>query len=1361
MARIFTFCTPCKQLIAVLTASLLFTISFAQNPIVTENAQPGNPIAEWGVPDFRDTRIAGFSTKMSLTSGETVRFKITVQPAATYTIKIYRLGYYAGNGARLVQNLGAFNGVAQPVGISDAVTGILDCSNWAESASWSIPAAAVSGLYIAKLERTGGGSNHIAFIVRNDASNSDLYLQFPDATWQAYNGYGGNSLYDGNTGFPNGHAVKVSYNRPFFPYNSLFNTDGREADWYMNAIYPMIRWVERNGYDITYTSCNDVENNGARLLNHKIFISAGHDEYWSKDHRNNVEAARDAGVHLAFFSGNEVYWKTRWEANDGTEDRVLVCYKEGFLGDGTLGERTCGSKCDVSSTEWTGLWRTGAGYDAGRPENGLTGQISWDEIPGAIQVPSKYKKIRFWRNTSIPNLANGQTATLAPNTLGHEWDFEQYSESYPAGRITMSSTTINNHTHKLSLYRHPGGALVFGAGTVQWSWGLDGNHYGGTSVVSSEMQQATVNLFADMDVQPATLQAGLVPATKSTDLSAPSSSIVSPVNGATTPAGVAITVSGTATDASGVVAGVEVSTDGGITWKQAEINVADGSITWTFSWSPTIEGPATIKTRAFDDNGNKEVPGAGVNVTILPAVCPCTIFTPASVPAKPLVNDGSGGISLGVKFRTTQNGFITGIRYYKGAGATGTHTGGLWSSTGTQLATAVFINETASGWQQVLFSAPVPVTAGITYVASYHSSSGDYAATNPFFTQPVINSSLRALANGEDGPNGLFSYSATPVFPTNGFQSTNYWVDVVYTRASNAVAPVVTVQPTAQTVCAGKNVSFSSAGSGTPAPTVQWQSSINGTTWTNINGAFSSTLSFTPAITDNNKRYRAVWTNTAGSVNSTPALLIVNAIPAAPVVNVTNNCGNSVLTATSFTGSLLWSNGAVTPSITVQTAGSHSVTQTIKGCISAAGSKIASPKPTPVLSGSLVTTVNGGTPFIYNPASSVAGTAFTWSRAAVPGIKNSAVKGTGNISETLVNTTQSPVKVTYVYTLIANGCSNQQNLVVTVNAANTGSSCVTTTAIQSDFNSTPIPGGRHIWFNSSFTVNGIGKLKKNDEVIIVVTNSQITFKANNKAYTLKVPDARIRFGKNVIIANTRFIDNIWETVVPVNFNKDVFMTGLAYAVPANLPGNIKDLKWTANISIDKKDISLSWIWGAAVYSKFAGNTGLKIKPVSGLFQNLYLNTDDAGTPENFKLFVVAGATGKGKNNYTGDHSKKEKIDCKKNNDDDDHDKSLIDLIRKLSGQLTGQLRKQLPVNKLDVQAAPNPTNNSVNLSIHGEVKHPVTVSILDIFGQVIEKHERIGANAILKVGERWKNGIYFAVVVQGNQQKVIKIIKAN
>ena len=148
-----------------------------------------------------------------------------------------------------------------------------------------------------------------------------------------------------------------------------------------------------------------------------------------------------------------------------------------------------------------------------------------------------------------------------------------------------------------------------------------------------------------------------------------------------------------------------------------------------------------------------------------------------------------------MRFRSTQNGFITGIRYYKGAGASGIHIGSLWNNAGTtRLAQANFTNETPSGWQQVLFSSPIAITAGVTYVASYYSPSGDYAATKPYFTQAVVNGPLRGLADGEDGPNGVYRYSATSVFPNNTFQSSNYWVDVVFSTGSGSdiTAPTVT-----------------------------------------------------------------------------------------------------------------------------------------------------------------------------------------------------------------------------------------------------------------------------------------------------------------------------------------------------------------------------------------------------------------------------------------------------------------------------------------------------------------------------------------------------------------------------------------
>jgi hypothetical protein len=1359
-----------KQLYALLAALVLFISAFAQNPIVTENALPGNPISEWGVPNFRDTRIAGFSTKMSLNAGETVRFKISVEASATYTLKIYRIGYYGGNGARLVQDLGTLNGVAQPAGISDPATGLLDCSNWSESAAWAIPASAVSGFYIAKVERTGGGSNHIAFIVRNDASNSDLYYQLPDATWQAYNGYGGNSLYDGTTaGFPNGHAVKVSYNRPFFPYNSLFNTDGREADWYMNATYPMIRWLERNGYNVTYTSCNDVEKNGSRLLNHKIFLSVGHDEYWSKNHRANVEAARDAGVHLAFFSGNEVYWKTRWENNDGSEERTLVCYKEGLLADGSNEERACGTKCDASSSEWTGLWRTGADYDAGQPENGLTGQISWIEFPSEIGVPDYYQKLRFWRNTSVTSLLPGQTAFLGVNTLGYEWDPEQtqFAASYPTGRITMSSRVANNQTHKLSLYRHSNGALVFGAGTVQWSWGLDGNHLGGTNVVSPEMQQATVNLFADMDVQPATLQADLVAASKSTDVTAPAVSVLSPAGDISGSVGSAITISGTATDAGGgVVAAIEISVDGGETWRQAAISAIDQNNTWTYSWIPESQGNITVKVKGTDDSGNSGISADEINVIVGPDVCPCNIFPPGVGPIKPLDNDNQG-IEIGVKFKASVNGYINGIRYYKGDGTTGTHTGSLWTTAGVKLATATFINETASGWQEVLFSSPVAITAGVTYVASAFSPSGDYASTPFYFTQAAVNGPLRGLADGEDGFNGVFTYTTTSAFPTTEFKSINYWVDVVFTKTLGGVAPTVNTHPAAQSACSGVNVVFASQANGNPAPTVQWQSSIDGgTNWIDITGATNATLSFAAAATDDNKLYRAVWSNAEGSVYSLSALLTVTATPATPVVTVINNCGSSVLTVNTFTGSLLWNTGETTASITVTNAGTYTVVETLNTCSGPLGSGTAAPSVKPVLTSSMAASVKSGDPFNYTATSSEAGTILAWSRAAVSGISNSAAIGTGNIQETLINTTNSPVKVTYEYTLSLGGCVNKQNVVVTVSLSNGGTACTSTSSIKHKFNSRRIEKGKYIWFNSSFRVHGISKAGQKDPVTISVTNSKISFNLFGRQYSLSVPDSRIIFTTSATSATTKFVNNTWETTVPYYFSDDVFMGGLSYLVPNRLPGNIRNIVWSADVSIDKAGVSLYWDWGAAVYSQFGDNADLKIKPVSGWRYNPYFNYNDAGTPENYKRYLIPGATGnKYWRNYTGHHSSKKKVSCGGNNNNDNghHDDDLHFIKPPYwSGpkQITPS-NGQGAWNKLRVTVGPNPSRNYFTLSISSKSNDLVTVIISDNFGKLMERHERINPSGVLRFGDKLKTGFYLVEVIQGNVKETVKVLKIN
>jgi hypothetical protein len=261
-------------------------------------------------------------------------------------------------------------------------------------------------------------------------------------------------------------------------------------------------------------------------------------------------------------------------------------------------------------------------------------------------VLAEFAKLRFWRNTDVAKLQSGESASLGNGILGHEWNEDLDNGFRPAGLIRMSRTTVNNvayiqdygtiydsgtATHSLTLYRARSGAIVFSAGTVQWPWGLDANHDTETGVPPERanpggsirigvdlkgpvraIQQATVNLFADMGVQPATLQPGLVPAVASSDTRPPVAQVVSPADGATI-TGDIVTISGTARDdGTGVVAGVEVSIDGGGRWHPAA-----GTDAWSYE-SPVPSGAATLRilSRAVDDSGNLSAPGPAVLVKV-------------------------------------------------------------------------------------------------------------------------------------------------------------------------------------------------------------------------------------------------------------------------------------------------------------------------------------------------------------------------------------------------------------------------------------------------------------------------------------------------------------------------------------------------------------------------------------------------------------------------------------------------------------------------------------------------------------------------------------------------------------------------
>jgi hypothetical protein len=164
--------------------------------------------------------------------------------------------------------------------------------------------------------------------------------------------------------------------------------------------------------------------------------------------------------------------------------------------------------------------------------------------------------------------------------------------------------------------------------------------------------------------------------------------------------------------------------------------------------------------------------------------CPCSIWPASARPAVAAVG-GTQSVELGTKFRADVSGYVTGIRFYKGATNTGTHIGSLWTSTGTRLAQVTFSNETASGWQQANFATPVAIAAGTTYVVSYFAPNGAYSVDlNYFASSAQVNAPLRALQNGTDGGNGVYHYGSQSGFPSDTYSSSNYWVDVVFSTTA-------------------------------------------------------------------------------------------------------------------------------------------------------------------------------------------------------------------------------------------------------------------------------------------------------------------------------------------------------------------------------------------------------------------------------------------------------------------------------------------------------------------------------------------------------------------------------------------------
>jgi len=857
------------------------------NKIVDENAitEGRAPQSYWDAE--HSNRIEGFATDISVNAGTQVDFKINVNDDAgsDYKVEIFRLGYYGGDGAREVAEWTNTDAAVQPEALYDASRGLVDAGNWSVTDSWQVPEDAVSGVYLARLQRLDangnpidGATNQIPFVVRNDGEHHDIVLQTSDTTWQAYNGWGGNNgevgpdLYgdpsgridwdriEGGGTYNEDRAYAVSYNRPIITDTGQSWASGAQ-DYLFGADYAAISWLEKNGYDVSYISGVDTDRLGASYLeNYKAFISVGHDEYWSGGQRANVEAARDAGVNLLFWSGNECYWKTRWDISisaDGTEYRTLVCYKETVaVADPNAGPEDY-YNLDPSDI-WTGTWRdvrflgnplagggnpgdvdpiTGLCAYCHCGENALTGQLfgpdGTGQFGGALDVPAEYAALRVWRDTTV---ADGGKLDIAPGILGYEWDTSPDDLLRPAGLIKLSGTTIpwdgilidqgntvspGTATHNLSLYRAESGALVFGAGSTFWSWGLSDQHDSspyGAQVANTDLQQFTINMFADMGIQPGVSDAflisqGLKRASASDDHVAATAQL------GATPEHLAalspVTITGTATDddgnaatTDGKVAVVEVSTDGGATWRVA--STTDGWAHWSYTWQPPAAGDYTILARAIDDSLNISTIVADQRTMTVGAPDTYSFFggvAPKS-DAATLHNDNAA-VELGMRFTVDRVGEVTELKYWRSsidAGDTDVREGHLWRADGTLLGTVTFTSAAGeTGWQTATLSAPVALQAGVEYIVSYHTAD-NYVASTGFFGADreqafdgLANDSfwgpygvIRSPVSGASGGNGVYSYGSG--MPDSSWQGANYWVDLTFDPADGASnhAPTIT-----------------------------------------------------------------------------------------------------------------------------------------------------------------------------------------------------------------------------------------------------------------------------------------------------------------------------------------------------------------------------------------------------------------------------------------------------------------------------------------------------------------------------------------------------------------------------------------
>lgn len=486
--------------------------------IVSENALPGSSSEGWMISGAGDTTNLGFARQFSVNIGETVDFSCHGTGPA---IDIYRIGAYGGMGWRKVATIAnAATQQPDPDVVPDSNGGVT-CTNWSTTASWTVPTDAISGLFVGVYRNTSQtNASYIPFSVRDDAKAVDVIVKFSETTWAlAYNYYGtpsspltGKSVYGsgGPLGDSGTRSHVGSYHRP------IVTREGIPQTYWLACEAPLIRFIESNGLNVKYVASKDVDESPAILQAAKMVISSGHDEYWSEGMRDAFEAYRDGGGHVIFMSGNEVFWRTRFSP----DHTLMWVYKDTMDGPGAHVGGTA-----LDPVGWTGTWKD-TRWAGRRPEHTITGtdfrMNGVNDIAVTFDHTAGYASHPFWRDTAV---AGGASVTVN-GIIGFEADEIAPTQPTPSTAILAQQTVNINGARAddngqsyngngdlqwgVVSQRYGSGAVVVGFGTCQWAWGLDATHDRGGVYTSAAVQQATLNLFADLGAVPATTLGGLV-----------------------------------------------------------------------------------------------------------------------------------------------------------------------------------------------------------------------------------------------------------------------------------------------------------------------------------------------------------------------------------------------------------------------------------------------------------------------------------------------------------------------------------------------------------------------------------------------------------------------------------------------------------------------------------------------------------------------------------------------------------------------------------------------------------------------------------------------------------------------------------